>query len=478
MNQTETARNDHYEGFSPQTRKRFIYWQRRTIIATMIGYALYYFVRKNFSFAMVGLGAEYGITKGDLGLVLTLNGLIYGFSRFANGLFADRLNARWYMSVGLFLCAAANIAFGFGADISSWITGQSGGPQFTNTLILFMGIMWTIVGLLQGTGFPPVARLLTHWIPPGELATKMSVWNTSHSIGAGLVFILCGYIMGHMGTGPDNIGAWRWCFWIPAGLAMSGAFFLAFMLRDTPSSVGLPELPGTENREKGSAESPKEHRELLRKKVFGNKFIWILGFANFFVYVVRFFILDWGPTLLTESKGVSIAHSGWLVALFEISGIVGMLAAGWATDKYLKGRAHRTCVFCMIGAALFMGLFWLLPQTTSLWLVYAALALSGFFIYGPQALIGIAAANQATKKAAATANGVTGIFGYGSVLVSGWGLGKIAELYGWDPVYRIVIGIAVVGIFVFMLMWNAGADGYGDTEAGTLDQTVLNEIED
>ena len=39
--------------------KKFKYWQYRTIIATMIGYALFYFVRKNFSFAIPGLGAEY-----------------------------------------------------------------------------------------------------------------------------------------------------------------------------------------------------------------------------------------------------------------------------------------------------------------------------------------------------------------------------------------------------------------------------------
>ena len=459
MKPTDHAPNDPLSGFTPEVRKKFMKWQWRTIIATMIGYALYYFVRKNFSFAIVGLGADYGISKTDFGLVMTLNGLIYGFSRFANGLFADRLNARWYMSIGLFLCAVANIAFGFGADISTLITGQGSGPQFTNTLVLYMGIMWTIVGLLQGTGFPPCARLLTHWIPPSQLATKMSVWNTSHSIGAGLIFILCGYVMGHMGTGPDNFGAWKWCFWIPAGLALLGSLFLAVTLRDTPSSVGLPEIPGTESSSP-TEENKKERREFLRRKVFGNKLIWILGFANFFVYVVRFFILDWGPTLLKESKGISMGHSGWLVALFEISGIVGMLIAGWATDKFLKGRAHRTCVFCMIGAALFMTLFWLLPLDSSLWMVYAALALAGFFIYGPQALIGIAAANQATKRAAATANGLTGIFGYASVLVSGLGLGYVSEHFGWDPVYKIVIGIAVIGIFVFLTMWNAKADGY------------------
>ena len=196
---------------TPEQTKRFKYWQTRTIVATMIGYALFYFVRKNFSLAMPGLEADLGISKTSLGIFLTLNGVVYGLSRFVNGILADRMNARWYMAVGLALCALANFAFGFGEDVSYWITGQHDGSQFTNTMILFMGIMWVINGLLQGTGFPPCARLLTHWIPPTQLATKMSVWNTSHSIGAGLVVILCGYIMGTLGMNvsadPDAVAA-------------------------------------------------------------------------------------------------------------------------------------------------------------------------------------------------------------------------------------------------------------------------------
>ena len=250
---------------SEQT-KRFKYWQMRTIIATMVGYALFYFVRKNFSLAMPGLEADLGISKTSLGIFLTLNGLIYGFSRFANGILADRMNARWYMAVGLALCALANFAFGFGEDVSYWITGEHSGDQFGNTMILFMGVMWVVNGLLQGTGFPPCARLLTHWIPPTELATKMSVWNTSHSIGAGLVVILCGYIMGtvgmnmtadpdvvatiaaNLGVAPDDaagmervmasaahVGAWKWCFWVPSAIAFAGAIGLVAFLRDTPS---------------------------------------------------------------------------------------------------------------------------------------------------------------------------------------------------------------------------------------------------
>ena len=165
--QTAAAADPQDEhGFSPEVRKRFQYWQTRTIIATMVGYALFYFVRKNFSFAMTGMETDLGISKTSLGIFLTLHGLIYGLSRFLNGVLADRVNARFFMASGLALCALANFAFGFGEDISTWITGETGGSQFTNTLILFMGLLWVANGWLQGMGFPPCARLLTHWIPP------------------------------------------------------------------------------------------------------------------------------------------------------------------------------------------------------------------------------------------------------------------------------------------------------------------------
>ncbi len=476
--------------------KQFKYWQWRTIIATMIGYALFYFVRKNFSFAIPGLSAEYGITKTSFGIIMTLTTIVYGVSRFLNGFLADRLSGRYHMAIGLMLCAIANFAFGFGADISTLITGETGGPQFTNTLILFFGVVLILNNFLQGSGFPPCARLLTHWIPPQELATKMSIWNTSHSVGASLVAILCGYIMGTMGAnlsanpeivaeiaghlgvtlGDDSAmksvlesaahyGAWRWCFWIPGGLAFVGAIGIFMMLRDTPSSVGLPEI---HKINKSGKENSAEYKAFIREKVFRNKWIWILGIANFFVYVVRFAVLDWGPTFLKEARGMDLKGAGWTVAVFEIFGIIGMLASGWLTDKLLKGKAHRMCVFCMIGVAIFMTLFLMMPVGTPMWLMIIVLAMAGFCIYGPQALIGIAAANQATNRAAATANGLTGLFGYASGIVSGFGVGYMIDLLNnWDYVFMGMIGIAVIGTLVFLTMWGAKADGYDDEEPKT-----------
>lgn len=484
---------------SPETSKSFKYWQMRTIIATMIGYAVFYFVRKNFSFAIPGLTAEYGITKTSFGIILTLVTIVYGLSRFLNGVLADRMNARYHMSVGLLLCAIANFAFGWGADLSALFTGQTSGPMFTNTMVLIFGIILIANNLFQGSGFPPVARLLTHWIPQQELATKMSVWNTSHSIGAALVAILAGYIMGTMGTNlsgnpevvaaiaanlnvdlsdsermksviesASHYGAWKWCFWIPAAIAFAGSIGLFLGLRDTPSSVGLPELHKTHKKGK---EASAEFKAFVRKAVYRNKWIWILGIANFFVYVVRFAVLDWGPTFLKEAHGMTLTNAGWTVAVFEIFGIIGMLAAGWVTDRYLAGKAHHTSLYCMIGVAVFMTIFLYLPDSTPSWGMIFTLAMCGFFIYGPQALIGIAAANQATNRAAATANGLTGLFGYASGLVSGVGIGFMVDSLNktnpgeaWNYVFMMMIGMAVLCVFIFALMWKAKAHGYEEEE--------------
>ena len=556
-----------------QTQKRFKIWQWRTIIVTMIGYAFFYFVRKNFSFAMPGLAAEYGISNTSFGIVMTIVGLVYGFSRYFNGILADRMNARYHMSLGLALCALASLAFGFIPHLLGIEIGDA-----PHTLIVAFAVLLVLNNIFQGSGFPPCARLLSHWIPPQELATKQSIWNTSHSIGASILAILCGFIMANMGTDLSNsqqdvdkitsnyvttlfkddvkksneaigkvvkvcepkaleeggyivdvvckmkegkkdstftylfskdnflavkeavdkagkngvkvssseiakqcnidkaqakatqaivtrtehTGAWQWAFWIPGLIALLGALALFALLRDTPKSVGLPELESSKTS-LDTEDTPAARRAYVQKMVYKNPIVWALSIANFFVYVVRFSVLDWGPKFLTEACNMTFEQAAAAVGAFEIMAIVGTLVAGWVTDHFFAGRAHRTCMWCMVGAGISMGafyMFYLHPGMVPGWALIGVLAMAGFFIYGPQALVGIAVSNQATKKAAGTANGLVGIFGYLSTAVSGVGIGWLADNYGWNYVFISVIAMAIVGTLIFLAIWGAKRDGY------------------
>lgn len=484
-----------------EQNKKFNYWQWRTIIGAMVTYSIFYLVRKNFSFAIPGLTVEYGITKATFGAILAIASFVYGVSKLINGFLADRLDGRWHLVTGLSVSAFVNILFGAGAMICAYFTGSSYGPKFIHWFVILFAVLYVINNVFQGCGFPPCNRLITHWSPPNELATKMSIWNTSHSVGAFLVAVLCGYIMGHTGTDmsadPEmrarvventanitssmdpaaaqayidsslqHIGSWQWAFWIPAAIAVFGVIFTIIVLRDTPRSVGLPELEGTKVAEKHDAAERKEFRQFIIDKVLKNKVLWVLTLADFFVYIVRMAVLDWGPSFLQESRGLSPALSAWTVAIFEAFGVAGMLVAGIASDKLFHSRAQRTCALCMVGVVVFLTIFCLLPSSTNPVILMLVLACIGFFLYGPQALIGVVASNQVTRRGASSANGIIGFVAYLAPIVSGFVFGHIADnpKFGWEGVFKIMIFVSILGLLTLLSLWNKKSDGYSTEDS-------------
>ena len=446
-----------------QIVKKYRYWEWRTIAVLFIGYALYYFVRKNLGMAIPAMEAELGISKTQLGVFLTLHSIIYGFSRFVNGMLVDRFSKRKIMSIGLLLTCVVNLFICFSPRLNGMLNLLDAEGKATLGLVYLIGSLWVLNGYLQGMGVPPCVSLLAHWVKPSELATKQSFWNVSHTLGAGIVVALCGFMLDHYGY-----SAWYLCFIVPALIALVGVPILWFGLKDDPTEVGLPPIEKMECQNAESSESKAEkslenidrstYRKIINKMVFANPYIWLIALSNFCLYVIRLTILDWGASFLTEEKGMDIAAAGGLLATTEIvGGTLGMLLAGWLSDILFKSKAHRTCFFCIVFATLTFFLFW---RCESLVLSFVYLVLSAFFIYGPQALYGVCASQQATKYAAGTGNGIVGIFGYLSSVVSGVMFGSMADAGGWDSVFPIAIIFGVAGAVVIGAMWNAPADGY------------------
>ena len=97
---------------SPENEKKFKSAQWRFIFCSMIAYAFFYVTRKNLSMAQPGMLEEKVISTYALGTIMTVHGVLYGLSRFVNGFWADRLNGRIFMTIGLALSALMNFLFG------------------------------------------------------------------------------------------------------------------------------------------------------------------------------------------------------------------------------------------------------------------------------------------------------------------------------------------------------------------------------
>jgi phosphoglycerate transporter family protein len=449
------------EGPEESVRKSYARWRLRQLALTFSGYATYYFVRKNFSAAMPLLekDPDLDISKADLGGFLTAHSVLYGVSKFANGYFADRANARFFFAFGLMVSALLNLGCGLA------------------TTAAVLGFLWCINGWFQGMGFPPCARVLSHWFAPAERGFKWSIWNSSHMLGGAVIPVWAAWMGKHWG--------WQWAFMGPGLLAILVALVIVVFMRDTPGSVGLPEVedfyegrPLTLAGAKAAAEAEiedeetpradktveavvqrpeddSEFREFLKKRVFQNHFIWLICFANFCVYTVRGGFFDWLFSYLTEVKSYGLIESGFMVSAFEIAGLIGSVAAGLITDKYMKGKRAPLCVLYMVGATISVVAFWKMPNI-SVFLDGGVLFAVGFLIYGPQFLVGVMTADIVTKRAAATAIGMTGFFGYLSSILSGFGLGWLVDNYGWDGGFMMLAIVCLAGAGLFALCWNAG----------------------
>lgn len=435
---------------SESTFGKYPYWRSRIMYSMLTGYAVFYFIRKNMSVANPLIREEFGIGKEEFGAALGIAAIAYGISKFLSGILADTLSARYVMGTGLLLSACVSVLLGFASENSSAFLGIS--------VTGFFAIFWTINNIFQGMGQPPCSRLITQWFSPSEIGKQWGIWNMSHHLGAAGILFAGGYIVAYFGT-------WRSIFFAPAAFAFVYAFFLFNRLRDKPEDVGLPaievyqqHLDGEKIEQKVTGDVIEEEKEtpkeIFVKYILTNKLIWLVSVVNLFIYIVRIGILDWAPSFLKESRGFSIMESAVTTSTFEIAGIVGAIAAGWLSDTVFHGRRGRVSVIFMF-LLVFAVLAILYVPSNDPYLMSATLFAVGFFVHGPMLLVAVAAADFATKKAAATAVGLTGLFGYIGAFFANYGTGLISERWGWDYVIYFYLAAAFIGTALLLFTWNS-----------------------
>ena len=412
-------------------------WQ--VFIGIFVGYAGYYLVRKNFTLAMPHL-IEEGYSKAELGLALSGVSIAYGLSKFFMGSVSDRSNARIFMPLGLTVSALILIAMG---TI----------PFATSTVGIMFGLL-LLNGWFQGMGWPPSGRVMVHWFSPSERGTKMALWNVAHNVGGGLVGPIA--ILG-MAIFAD----WHAILYFHGFFALAVAAFVFLMVRDTPQSQGLPSIEEYHNDYPKAFAYSADHetefsaKEIFFKYVLNNKLLWMIAVANAFVYLVRYGVLDWAPTYLGEVKDFSFDDSSWAYAMYEWAGIPGTLICGWLSDAAFKGHRAPAAIIYMLLTMICVVVYWLNPAGNP-GVDIAMLIGIGFFIYGPVMLIGLHALDLAPKKAAGTAAGFTGLFGYvGGAMTANIAIGAAVDKWGWDAGFAIIVAACILSILLLAMTWKA-----------------------
>lgn len=403
-------------------------WRVQIFAITWLAYAAFYFTRKAFSVAKLGIVDDPSFPL-DKMMMANLDGIYlaaYAVGQFTWGMLADRFGPRVVVLGGLVISAAAALVMGTFATL----------PIFVTCML--------IQGLAQSTGWSGLCKNLGSFFPAQQRGRVLGLWSSCYAFGGLVASPFAGW------WAYTLIGSWHAAFISSAAVVFVVAVLFFIFQRNTPQDVGLPAVEP--EPEQTAAEKNASVLEPLRA-ILRNRTVLTLGLAYFLLKPARYAILLWGPVIVYEQMpSVGKVGAAIVPTAFELAGLLGPIMIGMASDKLFGARRMPACVLSLLALTVALALFMGALHTGSVALVMALLFLMGLTLYGPDSMISSTAAiDFGTAKAGATAAGfVNGCGSVGAILG-----GLLPGYFDTVTVFIVFAGAALFSSLVLMPYWNA-----------------------
>ncbi len=421
--------------FDQQTEKKIASWQKRIFALLWTSYASYYLCRMNFAAAQPEMLREFtDWTRAQVGMIPSVYAVFYATGQFINGQIGSRFGARRMMVIGLVVISICNLLFS--VTESYWM----------------MLVLWAINGYCQAIGWPQVVQTMSNWFRVGRRGTMMGLISTCYQGGNVLAWLMAGYLVSEH--------SWRASFWVPGLIMIPMAIVLLIGMRNQPEDAGLPHIRDDgEVEPEGDAGAPVEDWTIMRilKVTLSNRVLWILALSYFCFNAVRYAFMNWGIQYFNNFHHVDIKKSAFMSIAFPLIGSLGAISSGWVSDRFFGSRRAPVCTV-MLGLLAGVCLLFI-PIEQGAWVTATiVLAVAGFMIYGPDAILtGAAAIDLSHPKAAAAAAGFIMAMGnLGAALVAGFGVGLILDRSGgdWNPVFYTLAVLSLMSAGMAAILWN------------------------
>lgn len=399
-------------------------------------YSAMYMGRYNLSFANKSLSTEFGWDKTQIGAIISSGLLIYGLSAIFNGPIADKIGGRRSMLIGAIGTVVFNFMFGLGAYL-----GFVGGPA---VLLTYFATMWALNSYFQSFSALSLIKVNASWFHISERGVFSAIFGSMIQMGRALIF--------YVGPIIVTMLPWQWVFFVPSMIVAVMATLTYRNVQNAPEDCGLAPI---DVQDASSGDTEAVSFKYVLKKIFTNPITLTIAGAEFCTGLLRHGFEQWFPRYMQEAQGLALSSPIFQKGAMAIviAGIGGAFAAGTISDWVFKGR--RTPV-AFIGYTFQMLALVVIWQAPSMELVIGAFIVNSFAISVVHSMLsGTASMDFGGKKAAATATGLFDGMQYVGGSVVGIGMGWLLEKFGWSVWGPSMIGFAVVGGILMLLLWNA-----------------------
>jgi MFS transporter, ACS family, D-galactonate transporter len=414
---------------TPNRKRSGVRWL--IIGLAFLGTAINYIDRANLGVAEAMIRQELGLSKGQMGLILSAFFFTYAFGQLPAGWIVDRIGARLtYTGACLWWsCFTALTAAGSGF----------------RSLFAFR----LLLGIGEAGAYPANAKAASEWFPRKERAVASAIFDSGSRIGTAFSLPLISLVVYYFG--------WRWSFLVSGAIGILWAivWYLFYRRPEEHSWVTPEELRYIQE---GGARSEKTEVASVNKvrwrDLFAYRTVWGMALGFFCLSFVIYFYITWFPTYLREARGFSALQVGTLGMIPPLIAAVGGWCGGLLSDRlYRRGMsltaARKIPIVTGMAGSSVIFLAAIAPDTTTavalLSLSYASLA---FAAAGVWALPGdVAPSPGLVGSLGGIQNCASNIAG----IVLGPLMGYILDFTGNDYVLclSIAAGVGLFGAFVY-----------------------------
>jgi len=390
------------------------------------------------SIAGESMMADLGLSKIQLGLVLSAFAWGYAIFQFPGGIFGDKVGSRRALTIIAVLWGILTLATGLvpGATLAST----------TAILTTLIGLRF-LMGVVQAPLFPVgCGRTIGNWFPVSGWAFPNGLTSTGLTLGAAATAPLIAWLMETLG--------WRESFILTAPLAFLIAGVWGWYARDNPADhprVNKKELDLI-NTNRPSPEQSIEDKAAW-KRVLKNRDILLLTASYFCMNYVFYIFFNWFFIYLVDVREFEILEGGYFAAAPWMVGAVAASVGGLWCDRLSKrfGPRWGCRIPGIVGLSLAAGLLFLGATAKNPYLAVVFLSLSFGCTQLTEGAYWAAAISVSGKHASAA----TGVMNTGGNAVGGIGALLVpitAEAFGWVPALATGSVFALIGVVLWLFV--------------------------
>jgi MFS family permease len=388
----------------------------RALFAAQLGWMLDAMDFLLFTFALLPIQAEFGLTRQQISLPIVAALVASAIGGIAFGRLADRIGRVRAMSLSILLYSGAT---------AGMATAQS----------LWQLIAWRVlVGFGMGGEWSCGSVLVAETWPARHRAKAMGIMQSGWAIGALFAAGLSALVLERFG--------WRVLFLLGAAPAV-----LAFIVRRTV------EEPAVWTARSGTAPWAEMFGPRYRKRVF------LATLVASSVLVAYWGVTSWLPAFLATpvaegGAGLTVTRSAaWLIVL-QLGAFAGYISFGWIADRI--GRRPAFTLF-MVAATAVVPLFAFGARSSLTLLLIGPLV--GYFAHGYFSLFGAMLAELFPTSIRATAQGFCYNAGRLVSAAAPYAIGAAATKHGLGfALAADAVFFALGGILIWLLPETRGTE--------------------